>query len=88
VVPAGLVFLGPTIENVFDDIITQIDPDAATPVPTPTPVPATSDSELVDAVTYALASISSGSISSTVTPDGTTVSRIVLTIHNEGSQSR
>jgi hypothetical protein len=80
---------GPAIGSMFEGIVTDLSNESAVasgtqPLPTPIPVPVTSPEQIeqmVRLLEYALETLESGTISATVTDDGVTLLRFVMTIN-------
>lgn len=84
-----LTLLGPSIGNIFDNIVANLNttgtpPPTPTPSPTPTPTP-TLDAGQIEAtlqpLQYGLDKIRHASISSTYTEDGVLITRYTLTLN-------
>lgn len=80
-----LALLGPAIGNVFEDIVAGLQTDGTpmptpTPLPTPTPTPLESltPEQIAEILQSAVGAITSSSISSTITADGTTLVRFAI----------
>ena len=81
-----LALLGPSIGNIYDNIVTTLDEGSpgsfSTPTPLPSPtraVPPVDSATLIAELKSSIKAISSSSISSTVTKDGVTLFRFVVT---------
>jgi hypothetical protein len=79
-----LALLGPSIGNIFDNIVAELESGSVQPRPTatPTPVPPLSlvdPAEIVERFRASIDSIRSATISATVTEDGIYLTRLVFT---------
>ncbi len=79
-----LALLGPSIGNVFADIVAELQQGTLVPSPTPTSTPTPTPGPLLppavaQAIESSIRTVSSSSITSTLTADGTTIIRLALT---------
>jgi hypothetical protein len=79
-----LALMGPSIGNVFDDIVTELQAEGGvratpTPLPTATPTPTVDPAMIMAQLEASINSISSSSFSAAVTEEGITLLRFVVT---------